>query len=137
MTQESSSAVNLEVGWGEGKEEDFSELHEAIAQGRAKKQTGLEGSSSSDEEEDLVEPPQNQPGLRLLWAAQTNNEKVADEILSENPALISFQDEDGYTALHRACYSNHPSLTQRLITKYGADLHALTTECWTPLHSAC
>ena len=47
------------------------------------------------------------PGARLLWAAQHDRLEVARELLELQPSLVTFRDEDEYTALHRAAYSHH------------------------------
>lgn len=48
---------------------------------------------------------------------------------------IDSVDEDGYTPLHRAAYSNNVDIAKILI-KYGANVNAQTEFKWTPLHSA-
>ena len=56
--------------------------------------------------------------------------------MHSDPALIHFKDDDGYTALHRASYSNHASIAL-LLLKAGADISAVTDgEQWQPIHSA-
>jgi ankyrin repeat protein len=62
-----------------------------------------------------------------LWAAQHGNLEELSRIFDLNKDLINFKDEDGYTALHRACYSNHPSAVLFLL-KNGADIHSTTEE---------
>ena len=49
--------------------------------------------------------------------------------------MISQRDEDGYSALHCAAYSDSFDVAVLLI-KYGADVHGRTDDGWTPLHSA-
>lgn len=44
-------------------------------------------------------------------------------------------DEDGYTPLHRAAYSNNVDIAKILI-QYGANVNSRTEYQWTPLHSA-
>lgn len=44
-------------------------------------------------------------------------------------------DEDGYTPLHRAAYSNNVDIA-RILVQYGANVNARTEYEWTPLHSA-
>ena len=74
---------------------------------------------------------------RLLWAAQHNKLNLVREVLSSRPELVHHRDSDGYTALHRAAYSDHPKMARHLL-KRGADITARTSEDqWTPLHSAC
>ena len=52
-----------------------------------------------------------------------------------NP-LLSYKDEDGYTALHRASYNGHIDVAEYLISS-GGDIHARTEDGWQPLHCAC
>ena len=78
-------------------------LQEAMKKSELQKQNT--NSSSSEEEEEQDEPDSAQPGPRLLWAAQYNKVEILEEILVKNLDVITFTDEDGYTALHRAAYS--------------------------------
>ena len=128
--------TNLQAEWAEGTKEDFDDLHAAIEAGQTEKFPGQGQDSSSSDDEPEVEPPESEPGPRLLWAAQHNETEIMTAILEAHPELIKFQDSDGYTALHRASYSNHLDAA-RLLLQSGADLSATTHEGWTPLHSAC
>ena len=144
-----SSQVRMDqIPWQEGQEEDFKDLHKAIRNGKTLKQTDSTSDSSS-EEDDQDPGLQAHPGERLLWAAQHNQLKLVDQLIRQesdgsgggiscsNPNLVNYKDSDGYTALHRAAYSNHPQMVRKLI-QYGADIQAETTEdSWKPLHSAC
>lgn len=47
------------------------------------------------------------PVLRILWAAETGNIDVVNEMLNKDAELISATDADGYTPLHRASYEGH------------------------------
>lgn len=49
--------------------------------------------------------------------------------------LINEQDEDGYSALHRAAYSNAYQAAVFLLQN-GSDINLKTNDGWTPLHSA-
>lgn len=100
------------------------------------------GRDEGDDEDPEVEPPESEPGLRLLWAAQkTERLPVLDALLSQEQqeqrrTLVRFRDSDGYTALHRACYSNNLEAARLLLLR-GASVSAQTDEdCWQPLHSA-
>lgn len=53
-----------------------------------------------------------------------------------NPNLINARDEDKYTPLHRACYSNQIEIVKYLLQN-GADVTAKTELQWQPLHSCC
>lgn len=57
-------------------------------------------------------------------------------LLSEKATHVNTRDEDEYTPLHRAAYSGHLDVVRELIAQ-GADVHAVTVDGWTPLHSAC
>lgn len=72
----------------------------------------------------------------LLKAAEKNNVSELNRILSEDPSLVQAVDSDGYTALHRACYANHPDAAQALLAA-GASVRARTVDGWEPLHCAC
>ncbi len=124
------SHVSAEIPFTEGNETDFKELREAIKSGKAQKNEYVAGDSSEDsdpenedkilqnseffpkpnendsdieEDDDDTEP--DDPGLKLLWAAQHDNTDLIQDILKTNPDLVKFADSDGYTALHRAAYS--------------------------------
>ena len=89
----------------------------------------------------MLQPPSSCPGPRLLWASQHGNVNVVKEILAEDAKMAQYRDEDGYTPLHRAAYSNHAHVAKLLLEAgndvLGADLAAaLTEDGWTPLHSA-
>lgn len=72
----------------------------------------------------------------LLWAANEGKIELVEEILEKNPGIVNTKDEDGYTALHKACYNNNYELSEVLI-KYKADPNSRTNDKWTPLHSSC
>lgn len=57
-------------------------------------------------------------------------------LLEEDKSLINIADNDGYTPLHRACYSNHVELVDFLLQN-GANISAKTRMHWEPLHSCC
>ena len=122
------SHVSAEIPFTEGNESDFKELREAIKSGKAQKNEYVAGDSSEEsdqeekalqtgffpkpnendsdveeEEDDDTEP--DDPGSKLLWAAQHDNTEMIQNLLKTNPDLVKFADSDGYTALHRAAYS--------------------------------
>ena len=124
------SHVSAEIPFTEGNETDFKELREAIKSGKAQKNEYVAGDSSEDSDPETVDkilqnseffpkPNENEcdieeddddtepddPGLKLLWAAQHDNTDLIQDILKTNPDLVKFADSDGYTALHRAAYS--------------------------------
>ncbi|QQP50568.1 Ankyrin repeat domain-containing protein 49 [Caligus rogercresseyi] len=150
-----SSRVNMSVPWKEGSKADFEDLKAAGREGRLTKDEAGYSSSSEDSEVDLNAAPEGPnpfdssegveekdeeipegPRERFLWHAQRGHLSEVQSLLAEDPGLISFKDEDGYTGLHRSAYTNHPELAKFLLLQ-GADLSAVTLDGWTPLHSAC
>ncbi|CAL1528961.1 unnamed protein product [Lymnaea stagnalis] len=96
--------------------------------------------SGFDEDEDDVEEfteeeLANDPGKRILWAAENNKLEVASDILTAHPKLVASHDGDLYTPLHRASYNNHKDMAQLLLS-HGADVTSKTADGWQPLHSA-
>jgi ankyrin repeat domain-containing protein 49 len=47
------------------------------------------------------------PAVRTLWAAETGNIDILNEMLQTDPNLVNAVDNDGYTPLHRAAYEGH------------------------------
>ena len=126
----SQSHVSATIPWQEGTEEDFKDLREQLEKLRSLAPEYLgdssDGEDDSSDDED-VEPGAvrgilrkninilypsgvDQPGARLLWAAQHDRLEVARELLELQPSLVTFRDEDEYTALHRAAYSHHHNM---------------------------
>lgn len=60
---------------------------------------------------------------------------MVERLAATDLSLVNCRDDDGYTPLHRACYSGHAPVVSFLLD-CGADLHARTVDGWTPLHSA-
>ena len=135
-----STKFSTKVEFMAGAENDFKELHDAIKDGKAGQNEFINDSSESSDnenltnkniqksaadqdpasssEEDETEPNPDQPGPRFLWAAQNDDRiEILKEILSKNPNVIKFADEDGYTALHRAAYSGSKVLKTELFGK--------------------
>lgn len=71
----------------------------------------------------------------LLSAAELGDIDRVKEILSKSPLIINRTDSDGYTALHRACYSGHESMVLLLIER-GGNINSSTDDGWQPLHCA-
>ena len=90
---------------------------------------------NGDDNEDDEDPGEDKPEARILWAAQNNNLDIVKDILEKSPVLVGARDEDLYTPLHRAAYSNHIQVVRYLL-EMGADPLATTDTGWTPLHSA-
>jgi len=71
----------------------------------------------------------------LLSAAENNQLDSLKEIINAHPLFINSTDSDGYTALHRACYSGHEEIVKYLLEN-GANVHARTNDGWQPIHCA-
>lgn len=80
--------------------------------------------------------PHATPEREILWAAEKGDLDLVKSLVSKHSHLVNVHDKDGYTALHRACYSNHVAIVEFLL-KNHADPNARTIDRWTPLHSAC
>lgn len=93
----------------------------------------LTESESEDEVEE--DPGEDKPEARILWAAQHNELELVKTMLEKAPGLVGARDEDLYTPMHRAAYSNHIQVVRYLLEK-GADPLATTDTGWTPMHSA-
>lgn len=76
------------------------------------------------------------PAKEILWAAENGDIERVKTLLATDSNLVGSTDNDGYTPLHRACYSNHPAIVDLLLS-YGADVSAKTELQWQPLHSCC
>lgn len=50
------------------------------------------------------------PGKKILWAAENNNIEAVKEILTQDSSLVGSRDNDGYTALQRASYNGHTDM---------------------------
>ena len=71
----------------------------------------------------------------ILKASEKGNLELVRELLRQDPSLVNVADVDGYTPLHRACYSNRIEMVKCLIEN-GANLCAVTVDGWQPIHSA-
>lgn len=80
--------------------------------------------------------PEGSPEIQVLNAAEKGKLDVINQLVKDHPDLVNAHDRDGYTPLHRACYSNQPEVVTFLL-RHGADVNARTCDNWTPLHSAC
>lgn len=75
------------------------------------------------------------PGKQLLTFAENGDLEPIEKLLKLHMDLVKYQDSDGYTALHRAAYSNKLDVVKYLLD-FGFDIEARTSMGWTPLHSA-
>ena len=130
------SKVSLRTEWAEGTEADFAELHRAKLEGKTQRLDSNNDESSSDSEEfDDSEP--DEIGPKFLWNAQHGKLDEIRKMLDSDAKLISFRDSDGYTALHRASYSNHAEVVKYLLEFDPKCVEVRTEDGWTALHSAC
>lgn len=75
--------------------------------------------------------------LEVLKEIYINFEGRGKEASDHNKKwLLSYTDEDGYTALHRASYNGHINVVEYLLS-IGANVQSRTEDGWQPLHSAC
>ncbi|XP_044728737.1 ankyrin repeat domain-containing protein 49 [Chrysoperla carnea] len=80
--------------------------------------------------------PHKSPVTEILWAAENDELDTLRTLLQKDRTLVNVRDKDGYTPLHRACYSGNLKAIDILL-EYGADIAAQTDMGWQPLHSAC
>ncbi|KAL0279672.1 UNVERIFIED_CONTAM: hypothetical protein PYX00_001177 [Menopon gallinae] len=80
--------------------------------------------------------PHGKPETEILWAAENGDLELVKKLTKINEDLLHVKDKDGYTPLHRACYSDHVEIVDYLLS-IGADYSAQTEDLWQPLHSAC
>lgn len=104
---------------------------EAICE-RLQRKSQEEGEVSQDADDAV---PLGLEEEEILTAAEKGKLDVLERLLAENENLVNVRDSDGYTPLHRACYSNHADVVEFLL-KHKADVKAKTCDGWTPLHSA-
>lgn len=71
----------------------------------------------------------------ILWATDEGKSDLVESILMRDITTKDSRDEDGYTPLHRAAYSNKVDIA-KILLQYGANVNARTEYEWTPLHSA-
>ncbi|KAM9819983.1 ankyrin repeat domain-containing protein 49 [Syngnathus typhle] len=78
----------------------------------------------------------DKPAELILWAAENNRVSTVHRLLSAEVSLVHSSDDDAYTPLHRAAYSNHTAVAASLLVA-GSKVNSRTIDGWTPLHSAC
>lgn len=71
----------------------------------------------------------------ILWAANEGRADLVESILMRDITTKDSVDDDGYTPLHRASYTNNVDIA-KILLQYGANVNAKTEFEWTPLHSA-
>ncbi|GFY42497.1 ankyrin repeat domain-containing protein 49 [Trichonephila inaurata madagascariensis] len=88
------------------------------------------------EDERPIEDLGGDPKKLILWAAEKNELETMRRLLEEDPNLVNARDNDLYTPLHRASYSNNIEVIKMLLS-YDADVSSKTTDGWEALHCAC
>lgn len=56
--------------------------------------------------------PLDDPVKRILWAAESGNLQILEEMLMQDAGLVNARDSDGYTPLHRAAYEGHTQIVE-------------------------
>ena len=130
-----------------------SETAEKIRQAKKENQSKFISHWEADEqdidtwtEKELSEDP----GKQLLHLSEYGKldeiKKLIDSQVDSlaKQKLLMYKDSDGYTALHRAAYSNQLDVVKYLVSFENDNdmpdlrqLEAKTDMGWTPLHSAC
>uniref|UniRef100_A0A0N4ZRA6 Palmitoyltransferase n=1 Tax=Parastrongyloides trichosuri TaxID=131310 RepID=A0A0N4ZRA6_PARTI len=108
---------------------------EVLEEIRDKKNKGMFVSGWENDENDLISKNMDDPIEQFLTAAEEGNLDLIKEKLNNDISLKDAHDRDGYTAMHRAAYSNHMDIVKYLIF-VGASPEAKTNEGWSVLHSA-
>ncbi|XP_054720942.1 ankyrin repeat domain-containing protein 49-like [Uloborus diversus] len=130
--------------------ENFEEAEELKEENEKERQLSIEDKSQqsnwsysqwsenyeSIEDERPVEDFSGDPKKEILWAAEKNELETLRRLLEEDSDLVNVRDNDLYTPLHRACYSNNVDVIKVLLS-YDADISAKTVDGWEPLHCAC
>ncbi|CAL1290793.1 unnamed protein product [Larinioides sclopetarius] len=93
-------------------------------------------SLEDDKDDRRIEDMDGDPQKLILWAAEKNELETMKTLLEEDPDLVNARDNDLYTPLHRASYSNNVEVIKMLLS-YDADISAKTRDGWEPLHCAC
>ncbi|XP_055953817.1 ankyrin repeat domain-containing protein 49-like [Argiope bruennichi] len=93
-------------------------------------------SLEDDKDDRRIEDMDGDPQKLILWAAEKNELETMKTLLEEDPNLVNARDNDLYTPLHRASYSNNVEVIKMLLS-YDADISAKTRDGWEPLHCAC
>ncbi|OWR54015.1 ankyrin repeat domain-containing protein 49 [Danaus plexippus] len=119
--------------------QDFKDIADEILRCKKNPETAnmfVSGWDDADQDVEVVKDPKADPNTHVLWAAEHGELETVKELVAKQHGLIHVKDDDGYTPLHRAAYSNHINVISFLIS-VGANIHAKTELGWTPLHSAC
>ena len=84
---------------------------------------------------ELMITPPNKKGEMLVSEVKKRDKANLNLVrdLIELGANLDWQDEDGWTALHRCAYNNNSDIAKMLIDA-GADVNIQDEEGWTALH---
>lgn len=133
---------NEEPSSEDGSVEDLDGIKEAFLAKQMERMAAGENpggpGSEEDSDDEEEEPTSDQPGPRLLWLCNREDERLeeVEALLKGDPKALQHRDGDGYSALHRAAYSGHAALARRLLELDSGLLAAETPEGWHPIHSA-
>ena len=72
----------------------------------------------------------------MLVYSENGNLDELKILLEKYSDCILYKDQDGYSALHRAAYSNNLDICKYLLSKNYSLIEFKTDMGWTPLHSA-
>ena len=75
-------------------------------------------------------------GQQLYKASNGGRVDEVERLLARG-APVNWRDSDGWTALHRACWNNHPDVVKIFTQQDGIDVNVQTNAKNTPLHGAC
>ena len=75
-------------------------------------------------------------GQQLYDASRDGRLDEVERLLARG-APVNWRDSSGWTALHRACWNNHPNVVKILTQQDGIDVNVQDSNKGTPLHFAC
>ena len=75
-------------------------------------------------------------GKQLYDASLYGRVDEVERLLARG-APVNWRGSNGWTALHAACYYNHPDVVKILTQQDGIDVNVQDTAKDTPLHDAC
>ena len=73
---------------------------------------------------------------QVYWTAYHDRTKEVVHLLGEG-ADTNWQDRDGWSALHWACYNNNRQILSVLVNSNNANINIKDRHKNTPLHDAC
>ncbi|XP_064390746.1 putative ankyrin repeat protein RF_0381 [Halichondria panicea] len=75
-------------------------------------------------------------GQQLFMASRSGRVDKVERLLARG-APVNWRNSFGWTALHVACFYNHPDVVKILTQQDGIDVNVQNTDKNTPLHYAC